>query len=297
VGLSATVAAVAAAKGATATTSTLTLTKGILKLMAWTKMKTAIVVGVGVLFAAGTTVTVTHVMTRVPDDSWRAERINSQSVAQLAPQVRILPTKFPHPGNLTGGGPGKFVGIGRPVADIVEIAYDWPHSRIVFAADAPPERYDFVATLRQGSLEALQQELKKQLGFVGQVESRDVDVLLLKVRNQGAPGLKPPTQGQGFYMAHNGINHQIKIDNQPIAVAGGPNHGAGLANFLEIIFKMPVIDQTGLKGHYSIDLKWTEPAASGPDHDAIKRELLDELGFELVPGHQTVDMLVMEKNQ
>ncbi len=47
------VAAVAAAKGAAASTSTLTLIKGALKIMAWSKAKTAIVVGVGILLAAG----------------------------------------------------------------------------------------------------------------------------------------------------------------------------------------------------------------------------------------------------
>jgi RNA polymerase sigma factor (sigma-70 family) len=55
VALAKTVTAVAIAKGAAATGSTLTLVKGALKLMAWTKAKTAIVVGAIVLLAAGTT--------------------------------------------------------------------------------------------------------------------------------------------------------------------------------------------------------------------------------------------------
>jgi RNA polymerase sigma factor (sigma-70 family) len=52
--LAKTTTAVALAKGATASTSTLTLIKGVLKVMTWTKMKTAIIVGVGILLAAGT---------------------------------------------------------------------------------------------------------------------------------------------------------------------------------------------------------------------------------------------------
>ncbi len=48
-----TVTAVAFAKGATASASTLTLIKGALKIMAWTKAKTAIVAGAAVLLAAG----------------------------------------------------------------------------------------------------------------------------------------------------------------------------------------------------------------------------------------------------
>ena len=54
--------AAAITKGTAASTSTLTCIKGALKIMAWTKAKTAIVVSVGVLLAAGTTTTVIHRM-------------------------------------------------------------------------------------------------------------------------------------------------------------------------------------------------------------------------------------------
>jgi len=54
VGLAKTVTAIAAANGVAASASTLTLIKGSLKIMAWTKMKTAIVIGVCVFLAAGT---------------------------------------------------------------------------------------------------------------------------------------------------------------------------------------------------------------------------------------------------
>ena len=52
--LAKTATAVALAKGATASTSTLTLIKGALKIMAWTKAKTAVVAGAVVILAAGT---------------------------------------------------------------------------------------------------------------------------------------------------------------------------------------------------------------------------------------------------
>jgi RNA polymerase sigma factor (sigma-70 family) len=62
VALAKTASAVALAKGVAASTSTLTLIKGALKLMAWTKAKTAIVAGIVVLLAAGTTTAVIHRM-------------------------------------------------------------------------------------------------------------------------------------------------------------------------------------------------------------------------------------------
>jgi RNA polymerase sigma factor (sigma-70 family) len=55
VALAKSVTAVALAKGAAASISTLTLIKGALKIMAWTKAKTAIVVSACVLLTAGTT--------------------------------------------------------------------------------------------------------------------------------------------------------------------------------------------------------------------------------------------------
>ena len=55
VALAKTVTALAIAKGAAASGSTLTLIKGALKIMAWTKAKTMVVTGVVVLLAAGTT--------------------------------------------------------------------------------------------------------------------------------------------------------------------------------------------------------------------------------------------------
>jgi RNA polymerase sigma factor (sigma-70 family) len=53
--LAKTATAVALAKGAAASISTLTLIKGALKIMAWTKMKTAVVTGAVLILAAGTT--------------------------------------------------------------------------------------------------------------------------------------------------------------------------------------------------------------------------------------------------
>ena len=54
VALAKTISAVAVAKGAAASGSTLTLVKGALKIMAWTKAKTAVVAGAVVIFAGGT---------------------------------------------------------------------------------------------------------------------------------------------------------------------------------------------------------------------------------------------------
>ena len=64
--LAKTATAAALAKGVTASTSTLTLIKGAMKIMAWTKAKTAVVVGVCILIAGTAAVTVWKLKNPIP---------------------------------------------------------------------------------------------------------------------------------------------------------------------------------------------------------------------------------------
>jgi hypothetical protein len=81
VALAKTVTAVALAKGAAAGGSTLTLVKAALKIMAWAKVKTAVVIGVGFLIVAGSTV-------------WDAGIYTSKTLPNAPHIVRIIPAKF-----------------------------------------------------------------------------------------------------------------------------------------------------------------------------------------------------------
>ncbi|MEP6663822.1 MAG: hypothetical protein ABJC04_09180, partial [Verrucomicrobiota bacterium] len=75
VGLAKTISVVVIAKGAAAGSSTLTLVKGALKIMAWTKAKMAVVVTASVLLAAGTATTVTVLMKHPSPSSQEAQAI------------------------------------------------------------------------------------------------------------------------------------------------------------------------------------------------------------------------------
>ena len=289
VALAKSVTAIAVAKGATAGGSTLTLIQGVLKIMAWTKAKTSIVVGVGVLLAAGTTtVTLKQIAAHRVDESWRVPNPDHDHAPFL---VEILPTKFPDSvDSLNSGSRGdNWIGIGRRVRDIAGIAYGWRTGRILFADTEPTDRYDFISTLPQGSAAALQAELKRKLGFVGHREMRDMDVLVLKVRRSNAPGLKPPIDGRNDGCSRG----RYHCDNAPLYSDSA--HFPGITRFLEEYFEMPVIDQTGLTQNYHIDLKWNERWGQYPNHDALKQALFDQLGLELVPGREPIEMLVMEK--
>jgi uncharacterized protein (TIGR03435 family) len=244
---------------------------------------------VAVLLAAGTTtVTIKAIAAHRVDESWRVPNPDHDHAPFL---VEILPTKFPDSvDSLNSGSRGdNWIGIGRRVRDIAGIAYGWRTGRILFADTEPTDRYDFISTLPQGSAAALQAELKRKLGFVGHREMRDMDVLVLKVRRSNAPGLKPPIDGRNDGCSRG----RYHCDNAPLYSDSA--HFPGITRFLEGYFEMPVIDQTGLTQNYHIDLKWNERWGQDPNHDALKQALLDQLGLELVPGREPVEMLVVEK--
>lgn len=289
VALAASVTSIAVAKGTAAGGSTFILIKGALKIMAWTKAKTAIVVGTGVVLVAGTaTIAVNKLEAyREYSESWRVANLNSEILDQTPPQVRILPTRFSFPRNnlATNADRSKWGGIGVRLAEIVWAAYDWRPGRIVFDTPQPAARYDFISTLDESSGEALQQELKKELGFVAQKEMREMDVLVLKVRRANAPGLKPAISGGNDWMSAG----RYYCDNRPISSAG--NAAQGLTKFLEAYFGTPVVDETGLTQNFNIDLRWD---AEGPRPETLKKAILDQLGLELASDRRSIEVLVVK---
>ncbi len=284
------IAATAALKGAAGSGSMLTLIKTTLKIMAWTKAKTAIVVGVGVLLAAGTTtVTVKKIEAR---DAWRVWPCDFAALDRVPPQVRILPAKFPQGGSYGATG-GKMMGIGQPVESMAQVAYArpsdhiWDNARTVLSPGLPQGRYDFIANLPKDSWLALQKEMQRKLGVVARRETREMDVLQLIVKRPNAPGLKPNAGGNnGFSSSHD------QSDNEWSQWSGTNYRMPNFAIFLQRTFDFPVVDHTGLANGFDIDLKWNK---NDPQHENLKQALLDQLGLELVPGHEPVEMLVIEK--
>jgi uncharacterized protein (TIGR03435 family) len=286
-GLAATVTT-AAVQGTAVTASTLTLIKGALKIMAWTKAKTAIVVGASVLLAAGTTtITVKEIRGHRPY-SWQVRIADWRMLDRLPQQVKIVPTIFPPSDGYTGNN-GRKQGTGLSLRNtLLPAAYGISRYRIVADTPLPEGNYDFIANLPDGNEAALRREIEKQFHLVGRTETRETDVLLLTTRSRNAPGLKSAAatgsrssninNGSGFY----------KCSNAPLEF---------LATSLEYYFELPVIDRTGIEGRFDIDLKWDERDRQHRNPEGLKQVLLDQLGLELVPGRESIDMLVVGKSQ
>lgn len=176
IGLAAMVSATAA-KGAAISGSTITFIKGALKLMAWTKAKMAIVVGVSVFITVGTTVVTMQKMKRSRIDTYLSDRdLNDFKTAP--PLVHIQPTRWQnkplYPNAKLEFGTGKMAGRHVWLKFIIERAYEAPDVRIIFPPDQLLTNYfDFLVTTTEFPHEKLQTEITKQTGYTARNEIRE----------------------------------------------------------------------------------------------------------------------------
>jgi uncharacterized protein (TIGR03435 family) len=249
--------------------------------MAWTKVKTAIVAGVVVVLATGaTTVTVKHIQNH-NDDKWDVgQPLDSRKLNKMPHIVRIIPTKFPDEGGWVGSN-NRALGVNDTAREIVLAAYGGTETRTIFSAPLPEEKYDFISNMNSPGQETFKDQIKKQFSVAGRQETIETNVLFLRVKQANAPGLKKVKSARSTSWSSK--DGEYKSSNGFIGFC---------ATYLEQMLQTPVIDQTGLKGNYDIDLTWdnqTDP------QENIKKALSDQLGLELVPGIAPIDYLIVEK--
>ena len=283
---SATTAGLAAAHSST---STLTLIKGALKIMAWTKAKTAIVATVALLLTAGTvTVVVKETLSPVMDDKWF-----EWSGVRLAPTnlLVIRPTHFSpdHFSGVLNLSPGE-LGQRQSLKDLLLAAYrltsmenGYSSIRVILPKSLPQGYYDYLITLPGDYKEQFQTKIKKQFGLVGRMETIETNVLLLKNTNPSSSGLKR-SRGDEPWVSFDNAG-KLCGTNVPVST---------LAGYVENKLKIPVVDKTDLEGNYDFTLHY--PLGDRQkDQNELRTSLLNELGLELVPSREPVEMLVVER--
>jgi uncharacterized protein (TIGR03435 family) len=318
VALAKTVSAVAVAKGVAASGSTLTLIKGALKIMAWTKAKTVIVAGAAILLAAGTTTVVVKKMTApsASDLSWANNpkyweidlgdpdpqkslktwdaRVAAfrERIEKLPPVLILRPTQFKTNLGMESDG-DKILAREQSLVMLLRSAYDEPRlqglgSRIILPPNFPRGNFDLMLTLptvpdRQPR-EALQAEIKNKFGIVAHVETIETNVLILKVKNTAGPALQETKGGMPSYPTRSPQN-KISIKNQDLS---------GVAACFGSLLKTIVHNQTEIQGRYDIALQWRRRETE-TEEDAFKRAVLEQLGLEFVPSRESLKYLIVEK--
>jgi RNA polymerase sigma factor (sigma-70 family) len=244
------VTAVAVAKGAATGSSTLTLIKGALTIMAWTKVKTAVVVGVAALLAAGTTTVVVKQFNSSPVESYFT-RMESDYLETAPALVLLRPSRYANRGSYCTPGrdlvKGKVMRRGAPFTMILFTAYGFGPEQMVLPRNLPRGQFDLLLTVPTHSREALREEIKKQFGLVAHPETRDTDVLVLKITDPNTPGLKiSKAGGPSSSWPQPG---RVRFGGYKMSDPGGID----LAHELGMQAGQPVIDETGLIDAYDID--------------------------------------------
>jgi uncharacterized protein (TIGR03435 family) len=159
--------------------------------------------------------------------------------------------------------------------------------RILTNSPLPEGKYDFTITQPRGKDEGLtnllQQVLKSAFNLTGRKETRETEVLLLKVKEPNAKGLVVSPTPSGSFRSGPGVLEGMDISMKSIATA------------LENGLKEPVIDETGLTNHYDVSLKWEEKSESKPNRTGLIKAVREQLGLELVPARRPVEMVLVEQ--
>jgi RNA polymerase sigma factor (sigma-70 family) len=188
VGLAKSVTLVAMTKGVAASGSTLTLIKGALKIMTSTKMKTAFVVGVGALLAAGTATVIvkeTHlhtsqliqskpVATTYPGDwIWNPY---SQSFDRVPPIFLLRRSTLPvNTAAYDYFGRNGYLARGKTIKELVAAVWSQKNSalKLVFLADLPDDKYDFIVAGQSHWWNALNSEINNRFNLVTHFETHE----------------------------------------------------------------------------------------------------------------------------
>jgi uncharacterized protein (TIGR03435 family) len=141
----------------------------------------------------------------------------------------------------------------------------------------------------------LQNLLRDRFGLQAHRETREQSAYVLKIA-KGGPRLKASETG----------TTNIRISGSAI----GLEHGeiSRLTQLLSSALGKPVVDQTGLTGHYDVSLQWSDaPVADGgvigldahatadPNRESIFSAIQDQLGLQLVSQREPVEMIVIDK--
>ena len=298
-GLAAAITAGALAHGATASASTLTLIKGALKLMAWTKLKTAGIAGaaalVAILVTTGAAITVKKSHTNEIENYFAHFDTADIDTAPLPDVVLLRKTKYMKAGDyvMTSSSmdpEGRLMRRDASFTEVLQTAYGLGPQQIVLPPEAPTGRFDLLLTTPKNSRELLREEIRKQFGLVAHPETRDTDVLVLRVVQTNAPALKI-SAGGGPGIWEN--RDSLKLVGYKMSDPSGYDISHVVAEFLN----KPVIDETGLTDAYDVDVKWNLRLRGTAMQKEIERVMHDELGLSITPENRPLEMLVVERQK
>ncbi len=175
-------------------------------------------------------------------------------------------------------GPDFALVTGATAPAALALAHGIAPTRIVAEAPLPDGAFDLAFSTAGGekALFALMESaVAGAFGVEATRERRKVEVYLLRAADGGEVRL-PETEGP----------FSFKADRD--SIQGEAMRMLSLAGSLERTLGRPVLDETGWKGRFAVDLAWTED-----DVASLREALRGKLGLDLVPATREVELLVV----
>ncbi|HZM03822.1 MAG TPA: DUF3738 domain-containing protein [Candidatus Saccharimonadales bacterium] len=248
--------------------------------MAWKKLRIA-VLGAAVLHVAMLSV---HNVEAAEDYSWEVPHPTLADFTNAQPQLTILPSKFHQQGDwrMVRAVDGACLGIHVTVEQMFQIAANASPVlngiRAKVAAPLPGGEYDFICNLPVGASNALARALAVKFGLMASLQMVETNALVLSIRNPDASALQ----------------RSKKVSDKKRTKYHRPPPIQKLIDQIDAYFNLPVVDQTGLAANSNIDLTWRIPPANA-SLEPFSQALFNQLGMELTPKSQPIQMLVIEK--
>ena len=179
--------------------------------------------------------------------------------------------------------------VGRNVTfrDLMAEAYDCDPGCVVLPGDAPKGGFDFLVTTSPKTRKHLRQAIETQLGYTANSETRDAEVMMLRVKDSALPGLTVSADGEADVNFRDG---KLYFQHQPLSA---------IFKGLEDGLAVPVVDKTGLTNNYDFSVVWSDKATQAMrggqfSLDGVQKAL-NGLGLELESGTARMEMFTVKK--
>ena len=160
-----------------------------------------------------------------------------------------------------------------PLRQVIAEAYEVNAVRVVMPPDAPTNNFDFLETFPANQEQHLQAAIRQALGYTAHEETRNREVLALKVESPDLPGLKINKRHVRAIPWGRLVDFRVRV----------------LVGILENRLQQPVVDETGLTNYY--DFKWD----FRPRDRATLDKMLAHLGLGLESKTELLEVLVVQK--
>ncbi|HEX9047302.1 MAG TPA: TIGR03435 family protein [Verrucomicrobiae bacterium] len=181
----------------------------------------------------------------------------------------------------------RVVGRNVTLKEMMALAYGKNQGRVLLPVSAPTNHFDFLVTMRTDQQGHLRNAIRRKLGYVGQVENHENEVLALKVKNGTLPGLTVSAPNTKDNVNFNG-GRLYFTHMQLHGIIGG----------MEEIANLPVVDKTDLTNFYDFSVAWGQQTQRALGNKNTARATLEKIigewGLGLETDTETVEMLVVK---